>query len=313
MRKEIFTNKAKIIHGDKYDYSLVIDSNRKTKIKIICSIHGEFEQSIDNHLMGKGCNKCGGSIALDFNRFIEKAKLIHGDKYDYSKVKYINNKVKVAITCPIHGEFEQTPNSHLNGRGCNKCANKQRQNYKKLGVDGFIKKANLIHNNKYEYKINDYLGSDSYLKIICPIHGEFEQRILNHLYQKNGCPKCKESKGETQIAEWLEANNIKYIRQYRFPDCRNIKPLPFDFYLPEINMCIEYQGEQHFRPIKRFGGEEKFKTIVVRDEIKRNYCFNNSINLLNIKYNENIINKLSTSVSGDALKTRMKSGDIPLS
>jgi hypothetical protein len=77
-------------------------------------------------------------------------------------------------------------------------------------------------------------------------------------------------------------------------------------------MCIEYQGEQHFRPIKRFGGEEKFKTIVVRDEIKRNYCFNNSINLLNIKYNENIINKLSTTVSGEALKTRMKSGDIPL-
>jgi len=113
-------------HGDRYNYSLVDYKNNRTKVKIICPIHGVFEQLSGNHLKGYGCLKCSNSLigksnTLNIKQFIEKAKAIHGDKYDYSLVEYKNARTKVKIICPIHGVFEQIPNDHLNGRGCKKC------------------------------------------------------------------------------------------------------------------------------------------------------------------------------------------------
>jgi len=118
---EIFFEKAKLKHNNKYDYSLTQPVNSKTMIKIICPIHGEFEQRANDHLQGYGCMECGGKKRLTTNEFILKAKAIHGDKYDYSKVEYVASASKVKLICPIHGEFEQKPNNHLNGKGCKKC------------------------------------------------------------------------------------------------------------------------------------------------------------------------------------------------
>ena len=118
---EEWIQKAKKVHGDKYDYSKVKYYNAHTKVCIICPIHGEFWQTPASHLMGNACPKCGGKTKLNTDKFIHRAKEIHGDKYDYSKVEYINATTKVCIICPIHGEFWQTPAKHLSGKGCKKC------------------------------------------------------------------------------------------------------------------------------------------------------------------------------------------------
>jgi hypothetical protein len=124
---DIFINKSKLKHGDKYDYSLVNYERSDKKVKIICPIHGEFEQLPYSHLRGKGCKECGKLITkqkLSYNidDFIGKAKLKHGDKYDYSLVKYVNSHSPVSIICKKHGTFIQLPYDHISGHGCNNCS-----------------------------------------------------------------------------------------------------------------------------------------------------------------------------------------------
>ena len=126
---EIFITNAKKFHGDKYDYRLVEYRNNYTKIKIICPDHGIFEQKPNNHLTGQGCLICSGKHTKTTSEFIELAKNVHGDKYDYSLVKYVNNNTKVKIVCKIHGIYEQEPNSHISGkRECPSCKKSKGEN-----------------------------------------------------------------------------------------------------------------------------------------------------------------------------------------
>ena len=180
----IFIKQAKEIHGDKYDYSKVEYSGNHEKVIIICPEHGEFLQSPDKHLQGHRCPKCAGGIKLTTEDFLKKAKEVHGDKYDYSKVEYINSHTNVCIICPKHGEFWQTPRSHLAGSGCSKCSGNAKSN-----TEEFIKKAQLIHGNKYDYSETVYISADKKVKIICPLHGEFYVAVNHHLSGR-GCPKC---------------------------------------------------------------------------------------------------------------------------
>ena len=176
-----FFIKAKIKHNNKYDYSKVDYINSRTKICIICPKHGEFWQTPANHLHGCGCPKCkndkiGNNRRLTLFQFIEKAKQIHGDKYDYSKVEYVNNSTKVCIICTEHGEFWQTPGNHLHGCGCPKCSSLPKKN-----TNDFIKEAKLIHQNKYNYSKVEYVNAQTKECIICPEHGEFWQTPHKHL------------------------------------------------------------------------------------------------------------------------------------
>ena len=283
---EEFINKAILIHGVKYNYSLVDYIDTRSKIVIICNEHGEFMQKPNDHLNGCGCNSCGLKTIKDKfksnnSNFISKAKEIHGDKYDYSKVNYVNAHVKVKIICPEHGEFEQKPNNHLNGKGCSRCVGKCRSLTTNMVIDDF----NKIHNNKYDYSMVNYIDNTTKISIICPIHGVFEQTPAAHK-QKQGCPLCNISKGEDNIKLFLEKNNIIFERQKRFKECRNIRPLPFDFYLPDYNICIEYNGKQHYKPINYWGGEDGFNLRQIRDKIKMEYCHKNNIPLITIKYDD---------------------------
>ena len=274
-----FITKAKIKHSDKYNYLLVNYINAKTKIKIICLIHGEFEQTPNKHLNGRGCPKCSGNF-MDTNYFIEKAKIKHADKYDYTLVNYLNNKTKIKIICPIHGEFQQSPDNHLNGQGCGKCCGKNKT------TKELIKQLITKHGNKYDYSLVEYKNSETKIKIICPIHGIFKQNHNMHL-KGQGCPFCKESKGENEIKKKLIENNVNFIRQKTFNECRHIRPLPFDFYLPDHNICIEYHGKQHYESIPFFGGIKTFEKQQKNDEIKKQYCVNNNIKLIVVPYNKN--------------------------
>ena len=140
-----FIREAQSTHHNKYDYSKVEYANNKTKVCLVCPEHGEFWQTPSDHLNGKGCPQCAGNVRCDKDAFIEKAKYIHNDRYDYSKVEYVNAHTKVCIICPEHGEFWQTPNNHLNGNGCPLCKNRKIGDGLRDTVEDFTKKSNEIH------------------------------------------------------------------------------------------------------------------------------------------------------------------------
>jgi hypothetical protein len=218
-------------------------------------------------------------------KFKEKGLIKHDGKYDYSLVFFNNIKDSIKIICPEHGLFEQRVDIHLKGEGCKKCYLTKRGVGGRLNNNDFILKAKLIHGDTYNYSNTLYIKNNEYLTINCLIHGEFKQLAQSHL-NGSGCPICKESKGEREIRKYLTVNQIKYIRQHKFIDCRDIRPLPFDFYLPDNNICIEYHGIQHYEPVKYFGGDERFIIQQKRDNIKKEYCQNNNIRLIIIKFNE---------------------------
>ena len=236
-----FILEAKIIHGNKYDYSLVDYQNTDKKIKIICPEHGEFEQTPYKHLKGQGCKSCSyKKLSTIFRKsnedFINKANIIHNDKYDYSLINYKTNKDKVKIICPTHGEFEQTPNRHLMGDGCRFCG------YVKISNNtiNFIEDSKKINLDKFDYSITNYLNSYTNVKIICPIHGEFEQTPKNHISQKQGCLKCslKETKPENELFLFLTNLGLNVEQHNR--TLLNGKEI--DIYIPSHNIAIEYNG-----------------------------------------------------------------------
>jgi hypothetical protein len=222
--------------------------------------------------------------------FIEKAKSIHNDKYDYSKSVFLTTRSKIKITCKYHGDFNQKVSNHLNGNGCKKCHFDNRK-------QNFIENAKSVHGDKYDYSLVKYEHNESKVKIICPSHGVFEQTAYHHINRKQGCKICKSSIGENIIKKYLDDKNIKYIKECRFDECKNIQPLPFDFYLPDYNICIEYDGIQHYKPLIFFGGDKGFNKLKINDTIKDNYCKTNNIKLIRIKYTDtNIGNTLLQNV-----------------
>ena len=286
-----FIFKAKEKYKNKYSYAKVKYKNMKQKVIVTCPIHGDFEVSPFKHLEGKECPKCMNCKSIDTlnknkQKFIDKAKEIHPE-YNYSKVEYINSKTKVCIICPEHGEFYVTPNNFLGkyNCGCHYCKNKA------TNKEEFVYKASKIHNNKYDYSQVEYTNSKAKIKIVCPEHGEFWQSPNDHL-NGCGCPVCKESRGEKIITKILENYNIKYLRQYKINKLFPNKYILVDFYLPDYNLFIEYNGIQHYIPVKYFGGELKFQYQQERDCKLKEYCQNNNIDLLIIKYDVDNFNDI---------------------
>jgi very-short-patch-repair endonuclease len=222
-------------------------------------------------------------------QFIEKAKQVHLNVYDYSLIEYKNSRTKINIICPKHGIFEQRPNDHLQGRGCNLYHLDRKRDTK----EEFVEKANKIFKNMYAYSSVVYENSLSKVEIICQIHGTFYQIPSSHL-RGRGCPKCGVgySKGELKIEKWLSDHNINYKTQYRFVNCKNKKPLPFDFFLPDHNVCIEFDGLYHYEP-KR--GLSELIRVMKCDTIKTKFCLDNGIKLVRIPYWES--NKIDEILS----------------
>ena len=201
-----FINRARAVHGDKYGYAFSVYQSSREKVMIHCPDHGIFEQSPNSHFSGKGCPVCSGKKKHTNESFIEKAKAVHGDRYDYSLVEYKNNNEKVTIVCTEHGEFEQKPNHHLSGKGCPGCSGN-----KKLTNESFIQKARETHGeNTYDYSKIKYKSSKSKISIVCPEHGDFEQRPDQHL-AGNGCPSC----GDKIRAEARRYDDESFIQKAR--------------------------------------------------------------------------------------------------
>ena len=329
-KKEIFVEKAKQIHGDKYDYSKVEYKNSETKVCIICKEHGEFWQTPYKHInrhqgcpncnpkkkktfsdfikLAKekhcykydyskveetyknitskvciicpehgefwqtpsvhikcGCPKCVGKNITNID-FIKKSNHIHNNKYDYSNVKYTNNITKVCIICPEHGEFWQTPNEHLRGCGCPKCVGKNKS------TEDWIQIAKKVHNDKYDYSKVKYITARDKVCIICPEHGEFWQKANSHL-NGCGCPKCNSSKLENDIY-----NEFPYLeREKKFHWLKYKRNLRLDFFDNRLNIAIECQGEQHF--FNR-GVYKNLENNILKDKLKYELCKKNGIEII---------------------------------
>lgn len=296
-----FIEKARTVHGDTYGYDKTVYIHSRKKVKIFCKkCNKYFEQEAGLHIGGHGCQKCwrpgawkktGNKARMSQNDFINKARTIYGNRYDYSKVIYTGNKNNVTIICSVHGEFESNAGNFIHGHDCYKCSMTENGNHKnEVARKSFLERARKIHGNRYEY-LSEYKSAFEKIKMRCTECGRiFHQTPSNHLHVNGyGCKLCKTSKGEAAIEKFLIKNNISFIREATFNNCRGISQvIPFDFYLPKYNTCIEYDGIQHFK-ITGFGSsspEKVFKNLKFTDAIKNKYCRDEEIQLIRIPYTD---------------------------
>jgi hypothetical protein len=279
-----FLTLSKKIHLGNYDYSKVEYKNNTSNIIIICKIHGEFTTTPYKHIYSRTgcCKQCINQQVAKLEDFIIKSNVIHKNTYNYSKFLYTKSYKKGIIICPIHGEFNQTPSVHLAGSACFKCSQMHT-------LKDFEQKAKIKHNNLYTYENFFYSGTYKKSFITCKIHGDYLQCANDHL-NGVGCPTCNLSKGELKIYNYLKKYNYKFIREKKFIDLGNLR---FDFYLPEHNICIEYDGKQHFKESSKFGGNLGLLKVQKNDTLKNEYCYNNNIQILRIKYKDyKIVDKI---------------------
>lgn len=289
LTNEEVINRSNKIHNYLYDYSLVDYINIKEKVNIICKKHGVFKQRMNEHLIGQGCPECKkdklSKKKYTTEEIIKMFNNIHGDLYDYSLSIYNGTENKIDIICKKHGIFKQTPHGHLRGNGCPLCKKEKFSNIKRFNNEQITNIFINIHNEYYDYSLIKYKNNKTPIEIICPIHGIFKQKPIIHL-TGSGCPKCSVSKGEKKIIQYLNENKIKYTHQKTFENCKYKNKLRFDFYIPEYNLAIEYDGEQHFNCNEYFGGVEEFEKTIIKDNIKNEFCNNNNISLLRITYKQ---------------------------
>lgn len=234
------------IHGDRYDYSLVRYVNNTTKVRIICREHGEFEQTPAAHVNGQGCPRCVKNAPVDQAECLRRFHEVHGDEYDYSDVEYVNKDKPVRITCRKHGAFLQSPANHWHGQGCPKCHGTGR-----LNTEEFIRRAREVHGDRYDYSQVEYVNNHTKVRIICPVHGVFEQVPMSHLKGIN-CPECGNvMKRETKRKNHSTSDSLQEEKAY-VALCKKfgvddvvreyssaLYPFSCDFYIKSIDTYIE--------------------------------------------------------------------------
>lgn len=273
---DTFIEKARKIHGDKYIYTEAVYKNTTTPLTIICRKHGAFQQMPNSHLQGHGCPKCGidkSNLVMTNDQYIEKARKVHGDEYDYSFVEYKTPLTPIKIICKKHGVFLQKPSYHLSGNGCPKCG--YEKVHKDLAEDkeSFIAKAKVIYGGKYVYDEVKYVNNKTHVKVICPKHGEFWVRPDNHINAHSGCPRCA-----TKHSEW-EMEIYAYIKEKFDPsvilgDKTVLNGLELDIFSKKYNIAIECDG-------LRWHSEE-FKLDKLYHAHKTEECQKKGIRLIHI-------------------------------
>lgn len=312
---------------------------RADKIHVLCGVHGVISVTISAMLKKdapeiacKQCNKKGAAKRMmKLDEFVSEAVQIHKNTdgsplYDYSESKLNGVTNDITIRCYIHGYFTQQAKSHINiksnngAAGCKRCGNAKGAEKLRLGRDHFVLASQKKHVDdngapKYDYSMSyinkitgnaEYTNIDDKVKIICPVHGIFKQIAYDHRKGK-GCTYCGESEGSLQTWKHLETIEIiggrkGYKREKKYPDLKYVDHLRFDFYLKKFNALIEYNGEQHYLPVECWGGKDALLKRQLCDELKAQYCKDNNIPLLIIKYDENIQKQIDDFI--DFLKNR---------
>lgn len=243
---EEFKNDVQKVHGDKYILDEVVYIDNKTKVKLICPKHGEFWMTPNCLLSGQNCPQCAMKelskrMTHKKEEVVKRLKQVHGDKYIFDNIEYVNMLTKVTVVCPQHGEFKMTPAHLLEGHGCPECAKRTRSIKRANTFEEFVQEAKTIHGGKYIYNDNNYINNKTELTITCPIHGEFSQRPDGHL-RGRGCPHCGHtiSKAEEEIYSMLVSlvGENEIVRH----DTNILDGLEVDIYLPNYKFGIEYNG-----------------------------------------------------------------------
>ena len=284
-----FIEMAKVIHNNFYDYSKVSYVKNSIDVRIICPIHGEFLQTPNNHLQGKGCQIC----ALEKNGFrkrlsqeeaLEKAKMSHnGENYLFDRFIYNGRHSKCVITCPIHSDFSIEYGAFIGGEGCPICGRDKAHISRRNKSYDVLKRCKDNNPKGYYFDNFIYHGMDKKSLFTCKKHGDFPCTPA-HFIAGSGCPKCNNSKMENELSQYFDDNRIYYIQQYIIGCDKRYK---YDFYLPNNNIIIECQGEQHFYPVD-FSHKNKdkdelsdiFDKQIDRDIKKYNLAINNGYRII---------------------------------
>lgn len=266
-------------------------SGNKESILHRCKIDGyEWFATPNNILRGHGCPKCARKNQKTAQEYIEQPTNIN--KNIIVCEDYINSKIKILHKCKVCGHsWFAAPNTILSGFGCPECAGTRRKTQEE-----YVNELETIHPNIRI--IGTYINRKTKIAHECLNCGHNWNAIPGDLLNGHGCPRCASSNGEKRVGQWLIEHNVDYIYQKPFDDCRNINPLPFDFYIPKLNILIEFDGIQHFEPVDFAGkGEiwalEQFKNTQRHDAIKNKYCEDNHIKLLRIPYFKNVEEELN--------------------
>ena len=287
---------------NKHGYELITDKqqikNRESKIKYLCPKHGIYETKLTSILQNKICYDCSRESASKkrvettlqkrqnvlYSRLIESCNEA-GYKLLTTKNELTGYKQEIKYLCPIHGEQTMKAGNLVSGKHCMQCRNDLSRELFQLDKDTVISRIEKCGGALLNP--DDYINQDTKnLKILCPRCGNEFVTSLSNFTQHGGqvCKDCyrKESLGELKVRTYLEKHNISYIPQYWFPDCRDINPLPFDFYLLDYNILIEFDGRQHFEETHYFN--YSFNKNLLHDQIKNKYCFDNKIKLIRIPF-----------------------------
>jgi hypothetical protein len=275
--QETFIERAKEIHTNPpYDYSMTEFITVTKKINIICPLHGIFQQLASNHLRGQSCQVCASDKKRKSPaKFVEEARAVHGDKYNYDKSVYHQIMQHVIITCSKHGDFKQTPHHHIEGRGCPDCSSRALKDSEK-----FIEDAKVVHGSQYTYEKVDYKGSELSLVITCQTHGDFTQRAKTHL-EGHGCPSCI-NKTEGIVFNFINTRFDSCVLNFRPIWSRNPENnylLPFDMIIEEFKLIIEVDGDQHFKQLYYMNDP---KEVQKRDIWKMKKALENGYSLIRL-------------------------------
>lgn len=292
-----FIKDAIEIRGNKYDYTKVVYVNAKTKVCIICPIHGEFWQLPNAHLSGQDCPDCAkikrnSSHRTKYENLIFRFKQIHGNLYQYPEFEFKTQHDKIKIYCNKHKFwFNQQIVHHLNGHGCPICNGGGNH----WTTEMFVIKAKEIHGNRYDYSKVLYKNKETKVEITCPIHGSFLQKPHDHI-SGCGCPKCKSFRTQEKIYDFLKQTFVEEIWEWEYsPDWLGLQR--FDIYNVIHNLAIEYNGEQHYIPVERFGGKLGHEQCIKRDLQKEQLCKKNNCTLYVIKYDNVNYNKIKEDIN----------------
>jgi len=284
--QELLINEAKKRYGNNYDYSETVYKTMKTPTTFKCNKHHTtFTQIPKLFLKRPSCPFCiQERKKLTTEQYIEKAKKVHGNKYDYSITNYQGMDKPIEYICPIHGKVTQRADGHLN-YGCDACAHLSRRK----DTEEYIAKAKKLHGNKYLYDKTVYVTADKKVTVTCPEHGDFKITAREHIRQStdgkrgpSGCPICASSKAEQEMYNFLKKHNVEFIKEYKIPGYN----YRYDFYLPKYNVLVELDGQQHFEPVTAWGGYGNLEVTKRNDRIKNALAKEKGYSLIRIKYTE---------------------------
>lgn len=269
----------------------------RDNIAVSCKVcHYNWKATPTNLLRGRGCPRCANKRSAHMRR---KSEVLLdkqlADKNILRLSEYINGATHITVKCGTCDHvWKATPNNLCQGKSCPKCAIKHNADKLRKTHTKFI---NDVYNINPDISIlEEYINHYTKIKFKHNLCGHTWMAKPNNILSGKSCPRCNESCGEKYISRWLNKHHMLFERQRRFDGCKHINALSFDFYIPVLNLCIEFQGEQHYNPIKIFGGEDQLNIQKKLDNIKRVFCNENNIKLLEIRFDDNIdarLNELS--------------------